>query len=93
MTLGSKQVIKRDGNIGSRAADRKPYHYVILAVPPSVWAGVKITAMQQMARRRISTRQEIGQIGMGDCREVLQRRERTLLDQGISPRLMAVRCS
>ena len=69
VTIGSKRVVKRDGTLAAGRPDfDKPYHYVILAVPPSVWGGVKITAIAADGKEAdLDLGVEIGQIGMGDC--------------------------
>jgi len=70
VVLESRQVIKPDGTL-DRAADSIPYHYVILAIPPSVWKervvkgvkkGVKITVDGKPAHP--ADADKIGLLGM-----------------------------
>jgi monoamine oxidase len=70
VVLESRQVIKPDGTLDG-AADSIPYHYVILAIPPSVWKervvkgvkkGVKITVDGKPAHP--ADADKIGLLGM-----------------------------
>lgn len=60
VVLGSRKVISPDGSLSNQKPDFTPYHYVILATPPSVWKRVKITADGKPAQPA----DEIGLMGM-----------------------------
>ncbi|MGH7496144.1 MAG: flavin monoamine oxidase family protein [bacterium] len=61
VTLGFKKVIKLDGTLAEGHPTFLHYDFVILAIPPSVWAGVKITADGKDAHPK----DQIGLMGMG----------------------------
>jgi hypothetical protein len=66
--LLSKRVIKRDGTLAGGEAASLHYDYVILAIPPSVWAGVRISAITAADKEvAVNLDNEIGVMGMGDC--------------------------
>ena len=63
--LETSPVLDRKGTLGkSRRADA-PFHYVILAIPPTVWERVTITEQQGKAEKVIKPEVEVGVMGEG----------------------------
>ncbi len=59
--MGSKQVVnEQERKVGRRATGHLRYEYVILAIPPSVWPDVQISA----DGKRMHPKNEIGMMGM-----------------------------